>query len=179
MSLIVIDPGNEESGFVKMNGMKLLQFGKVNNDKLLFYLQDNYCDQFVIEMVASYGMPVGASIFDTVFWTGRFYERVCSPSKHRVYRKDVKLALCGTSKAKDTNIKQRIIDIYGGKDKAVGGVKCKRCKGKGWVGVGRPTCRDCDGKKWEHPPGPLYSVKADVWAALAVALTFQKIGVIQ
>jgi hypothetical protein len=68
----------------------------------------------VIEMVASYGMAVGESVFETVFWIGRFYEASIREwiKCARVYRKDVKMNLCGQTRAKDSNIRQALIDRF-------------------------------------------------------------------
>jgi hypothetical protein len=83
--------------------------------------------------------------------------------------------LCHQTKGvNDSVIRQRLIDKYGGKDKAIGGVRCPNCKGKGWSGSGRPVCDVCQGEKWKHPPGPLHGITADVWQALAVAVTFSE-----
>jgi hypothetical protein len=62
-----------------------------------------------------------------------------------VYRREVKTNLCGSMKAKDGNVRQALIDRFGGKEKAIGKKKT---------------------------PGPLYGFSADVWQALAVAITF-------
>ena len=58
----------------------------------------------VYEMVAGYGMPVGAEVFETAFWAGRFSEAWPGHAE-RLYRRDVKLYLCGSSRAKDTSRK--------------------------------------------------------------------------
>jgi hypothetical protein len=93
-----------------------------------------------VEMVASYGMPVGREVFETVLFTGRLVERADAwrhPTQ-LVYRKDVKLYLCQSARAKDANIKQALIDLLGP------------------VGT-------------KAQPGPLYGVKGHTWSALAVA----------
>jgi hypothetical protein len=81
--------------------------------------------------------------------------------------------------AKDKDVRQAVIDHYGGDAKAIGGKKCGTCKGKGWVGRGRPKCEDCgeftgifDGTGYETPPGPLHGVSGHAWSALAVGLTW-------
>jgi hypothetical protein len=101
-----------------------------------------------IEMIASYGMPVGREVFDTCLWVGRFIETAARAAYKAdlVYRRDVKLHLCGQARAKDANIRQALLDKFGGK--AAQGTKAT--------------------------PGPLYGVKADVWSALAVAVTFSE-----
>jgi hypothetical protein len=65
-------------------------------------------------MVASYGMPVGREVFETCVWIGRFQQSWRYPEAVKlVYRRDVKLHLCGNSRAKDANIRQALIDKLG------------------------------------------------------------------
>ena len=130
----------------------VLDCGVLPNDEMLDVIQSEACGRetnvLALEMVASYGMAVGAEVFETCVWIGRFKQtwQACygrANTARMVYRKDVKLALCGTAKAKDANIRQALIDLYGG-EYAIG----KKAK-----------------------PGPLYRVKSHAWAALAVAVT--------
>ena len=146
---LAIDPGTTHSGWVSYDSGRVADFGKWENEDMLERVREDTGDYIAIEMIASYGMPVGAEVFETCVWIGRFIQ---AWSDRRgwadtepiiVYRKDVKMHLCGTTKAKDGNIRQAIIDIYGGKDKAIG-------------------------KK--ASPGPLYGIAGDVWAAVGVAL---------
>lgn len=148
MSLLAIDPGNVESAYVILDGDRLVEFAKVENETLLARLPffRDAADELAIEMIASYGMAVGREVFDTCVWIGRFVQAWSGPVT-RVFRKDVKLHLCGQPRAKDGNIRQALIDKYGGKEAAIG-------------------------KK--ATPGPLYGVSADVWAALAVAVTHEE-----
>src|SRR5678809_428964 len=90
--------------------------------------------RFAIEMIASYGMAVGREVFETCLWIGRFVQ--AARGEHTlVYRRDVKMHLCGNNAARDSNIRQALIDRFGpGKDKA----------------IGRKAL-----------PGPLYGVSAD------------------
>lgn len=177
MRLLSIDPGNRESGYVLLEGGSPDQFAKLPNEELLRLVWDEInADVLVVEFPVARGMPASNELFQTVFWIGRFVqawiEREPDAEWHPVDRKDVKLAICEDPRAKDANIRQALIDRYGGESVAIGGVKCPKCKGKGWFGTGRPTCPECAGKRWLHPPGPLYGMRRDVWAALAVGITF-------
>ena len=145
--ILAIDPGNVESAYVLMDeNLKPVEFGKIPNEEMLStvstYNVSQTVDDFAIEMVVSYGMPVGESIFETVFWIGRFWEETGNfKRKARIYRKDVKMNLCGSMKAKDSNIRQALIDRFG-----IVGVK----KNPGWF----------------------YGFKADIWSAYAVGVTY-------
>jgi hypothetical protein len=146
--ILAIDPGNTLSAFVLYDGGKLHDFGKVENDVLLDRLEHYRVatDELAIEMVACYGMAVGAEVFDTCVWIGRYVQAWCAFGGRvsRVYRKDVKLHLCGQTRAKDGNVRQALIDKYGGR-----------------AAIGRKAS-----------PGPLLGVAGDVWSALAVAVTY-------
>lgn len=146
MTVVAIDPGNTESAYVVLDGNQLVEFGKIENHALLeripfLRVMDEH---LAIEMIASYGMAVGASVFDTCVWVGRFVQAWTSPKPAPytlVYRREVKVHVCGNSRAKDSNIRAALIDRWGG----VAATK------KG---------------------GALYKVSKDVWAALGVAVTF-------
>jgi hypothetical protein len=82
----------------------------------VIYAKEGY---FAIEMVASYGMAVGKEVFDTCVTIGRFIqfaeERGAFRSIDQIYRKEVKLNLCGQTRAKDANIIQALKDRFGDK----------------------------------------------------------------
>lgn len=147
--LICIDPGPTHSGYVELDldtpWPHLLvggeAFAHLPNTELLNALQPGV--PTVIERIASYGMPVGEEVFETVRQAAFMEAAVGSDYVSRVTRHQVKMALCHTGKANDAVIRQRLLDIYGGKEQAVGTKKA---------------------------PGPLYQVKGDAWAALAVGL---------
>ena len=73
-----------------------------------------FLDRLVIEQVASFGMAVGAEVFETVYWSGRFAEAVYPLPVDRITRIKVKTHLCHDSRAKDANIRAALIDRYGG-----------------------------------------------------------------
>lgn len=179
--ILAIDPGSDESACTLYDpaAHDICGADIVENCYLLKILErfarraERWA--FVVEMIASYGMPVGKSTFDTCVWIGRFEQKWLNEGGSgysEVFRREVKLALCQHPRAKDTNIRQSVIDRFGGEKKGIGGIKCSKCKGKGWFGRGRPTCPECDGEGYETPPGPLFRISKDMWASTAVALTF-------
>lgn len=139
--ILAIDPGTEQSGFVVFDNGAAIQSGVITNWQMLGHIIAGNWRDVAIEMIASYGMPVGAEVFETVRWIGRFQQACINPDGVRlIYRKDVKMHLCGTPRAKDGNIRQALIDKLG-----------------------------APGTKKD--PGPTYGVKSHAWAALAVAVT--------
>lgn len=153
MKLLAIDPGNIESAYVLMDGYKPVDFGKVPNDRLLDTILARglaeWPDVVAIEMIASYGMPVGREVFDTCVWIGRYSLAMAlgGTAVEYVYRQEVKLQLCGTSRAKDGNVRQALIDRFAAHDLK---------NGKGTKG----------NKDY------FYGFRADVWAAYAVGVTY-------
>lgn len=127
---------------------EILSFGIRENKDVLEELTFYQCppDRIAIEMIASYGMAVGASVFNTCVWIGRFAQAI-DPDQEKttfIFRKDVKMHLCGNMKAKDSNIRQAILDLYIAKYGA--GVRRKG--------------------------GMLYKASKDIWAAIGVGLTY-------
>ena len=123
--ILAIDPGNIESAYVLMekDTYKPIEFGKVDNHYLLKLILELKYEEIIVEMIASYGMAVGATVFDTCVWIGRFIQARQCPNYEFIYRKEEKMNLCGSMKAKDSNIRQALIDRFG-----IVGTK----KEKGW-----------------------------------------------
>lgn len=138
-----IDPGPVQSGIVRYVDGRVVLADIRPNAEIYPALQEP-TDVIAIEMIASYGMPVGADVFQTCVWIGKFVREAeyVAPAARIVLlpRKDVKMHLCGTPRAKDGNIRQRLLDLLGPQ-----GTK--------------------------KQPGPTYGVKSHAWAALAVAVT--------
>jgi hypothetical protein len=115
MKLLAIDPANVESGYciIDTETFKPLEFGKVDNFYLLKLLSNpNNYDYIAIEMIGNMGMAVGKSVFETCVWIGRFIQSSHTEYTY-VYRRDEKINLCGSMKAKDGNIRQALIDRFG------------------------------------------------------------------
>jgi hypothetical protein len=148
MIILAIDPGPLRSAWVNLAGQRVIEKGIDDNEYVLWLckMAAGVMGAVVIERVEGYGMPVGVEVFETVWWSGRMAEAARPLPVHRIGRKAVKLHLCGSTKAKDGNVRQALIDRFGPSKEAAVGVKAS--------------------------PGPLFGVSRDVWAALALAVTF-------
>jgi len=146
--ILAIDPGSTESAWLIYAEGTVRTFGKSPNVELLELLKILRVQEpltVVIEKVEGYGMPVGVEVFETVYWSGRFAEAAYPLPVERIGRKEVKRRLCGTTTAKDPNVRQALLDRYGGKDTAIG---------------------------TKAAPGPLRGVVGDIWSALGVAVAW-------
>lgn len=118
-TIFAIDPGPTESAVViyEAHERRILRKDKLPNDQVLRLVSDLHpvdVTVFAIEMIASFGMAVGKEVFETCVWIGRFVERAQPLITARlVYRMDVKMHLCHTTRAKDPNIRQALIDKLG------------------------------------------------------------------
>lgn len=156
MKIYAIDPGNVRSALVVLDGDTLKPAEKYleDNDAIMDRLNAREFatgDQAAIEMIASYGMTVGQTVFDTCVWIGRFYEAFVRKGIQptRIYRLEEKIALCHSAKARDANIRRALIDRFAQHD----------------LKNGRGTKKNPD---W------FYEFKADMWAAYAVGVTFSE-----
>lgn len=150
MAILSIDVGTTESGYVILQfPFQLIEFGKVSNDVLLDIVKNKQYEKLIYEEFQSYGMPIGESTIKSITWNGRYIQSALDrgiPTYH-VYRKDEKMTLCGSMKAKDSNIRQALIDRYAKFD-------FKNGKGK------------------KANPDVFYGVSKDVWSAIAVGVTY-------
>lgn len=153
--ILAIDPGSVASGYVlaEHDGneiVRVLEAGKLQNERMFEVLNRDY-DHLAIEMIAGMGMAVGAEVFETCVWIGRFLEFAELYNRgyriERIYRREEKIDLCGTPTAKDMNIRQALVDRYA---------------------PGQPNY----GKGTKKEPGFFYGFAADMWAAMAVCVTY-------
>lgn len=146
MRIFAIDPGPTQSAWVVFQDGRVQDCAIEDNAHVLRQLSLTWqVDQFAIEQIRSYGMAVGAEVFETCEWCGRFDQQIrLSHGRPALFvpRKDVKLHLCHNTRANDSNIRQALIDL-----------------------LGPPGTK--------KNPGPTFGVKSHLWAALGVAVTAQ------
>jgi hypothetical protein len=158
MRILAIDPGTTESAYLLYypERQTILMPTIAPNAEVKLWLsnQHDVCDVAVCEWIECNGMPVGKEVFETVYWIGKFSEHVTSEFI-RMPRRQVKMALCQSMRAKDANIRQALLDRFpatGGGSTPQVGTKAK--------------------------PGPLYGISSHLWSALAIAVTYaQEMGV--
>lgn len=156
MIIIAIDPGQAKSAFVILDteSATILAHEKTPNEELLTLLpktiKDSGASVLAIEMIKSYGNAMGDSLLQTCVWIGRFIQKVegINIKLELIPRKTIATHLCMRATANDKNVRAALIDMFGGKDVAVGRKKT---------------------------PGPLYGVTTDQWSALGVAVVCDKI----
>lgn len=151
--ILAIDPGNVESAYVLVEDdlSRVVEKGKVENFELvdiILRIRDEHSslEHIAIEMIASYGMAVGKTVFETCVWIGRFIQLIrieFGVEADLIYRSEEKMCLCHSMKAKDSNIRQSLIDRFGE------------------VGT-------------KKNPGYFYGFKKDIWSAMAVAVTYHE-----
>jgi hypothetical protein len=149
MIVLGCDPGTTLSAFCVMDSedmSRILDKGKVPNEELIGIVRKGYFDVCVVECFRNYGMGVGASTFETAYFIGRIMQ-VAGEQFRRIYRSDVKMNICYTMKAKDSNIRRALIDRFAVHDK----------------GRGTGTKKNKDF---------FYGVSADIWSAVAIAVTY-------
>jgi hypothetical protein len=118
VKVLAIDPGTTESAFIVWDGEKIHDSGFVMNEVLRHFfsarLEFITVDAIAIEMIACYGMAVGKEVFETCVWIGRFIE-LAGKYPRLVFRRDIKMHLCNSAKAKDANVSQALRDKHGKK----------------------------------------------------------------
>ena len=149
--ILAFDPGDVYTAYCLIDDdRRPIEHGKVQNEEALRYLYERFDEEkkleaVVIEMVASYGMAVGKSVFETCVMIGRLTEaaKTIGVPVDYIYRMEEKVTICHDSKAKDSNIRQALIDRFAQHD----------------LKNGKGTKKDPD---W------FYGFAADTWSAYAV-----------
>jgi len=147
--VVAVDPGPFDSAYVVMAGGErwpyITKHGLIPNAELVEMLRPRcWSTVLAVEQIQGMGMAVGAEVFETCVWTGRFIQAWQPDPYVRIPRRWVKQHLCGLDRAKDANIRVAILDRFGG----------------------------AGARGTKKAPGPLYGIKADIWSAVAVGLTY-------
>lgn len=151
--ILALDPGTTHTAWVLWDGARIVRHGKDANEDVRVMLRFRQYlaperTTLAVEMIASYGMAVGREVFETCVWIGRFVE-AWSPWPHRlVYRKDVKLELCGSPRAKDANIRQALLDRVGPRGSKAAPGPTFGLKADEWAALGVAVTA------WAQPPAP-------------------------
>lgn len=189
---IAIDPGSKSSSLVQFTVGKT---GFAPPWGILPYGAGDYQNEVVANALAREPRPADVLVIEampTVFggaaardqlkaerWGGRFVQAYLSAFRRvageglvvECSSASAKSATVGKAKVKgaDAKVRRALIDIYGGDDVAFG-VRCKKCKCKGWTGRGRAPCAACGETGWSTLRGPLHGwTGSHVFRALACA----------
>lgn len=114
--ILAIDAGTEQSGFciMEVDTYKPVMFGKIDNEELLRIVLEGCYDALVYEEFQSYGMPIGKTTIVSITWNGRFIQAAVSLGKpfYPILRVEEKVYICGTTKAKDANLRAAMIERF-------------------------------------------------------------------
>lgn len=118
--ILGIDPGPQECGVCFLSGGVPGYPGVYPTVTVLRNLRPDTIyltgvSVVVIEKLECYGMPVGESVFATAYVIGRMLQVLDDRGVPWVLmpRREVKLHLCGSVRAKDANVRQALIDRFG------------------------------------------------------------------
>ena len=158
--ILALDPGSSETGWAIIDhDPRRVEGGKMPNTRVLVDLREEAVsfDVILVEYPGAWGISTGSAVqvMEAIWWAGRFTEAALPMEVVRITRDAVKRALLGKVNVKgaDAVLRQQLIDRYaelagdplGGKAAAIG---------------------------TKAAPGPLYGIKADAWAALALGCAY-------
>lgn len=151
MRILSIDPGPTNTAVLVWNtGTETIEYkGKIPTPEALVIVQTTTADIVYCELLQCMGMAVGREVFETAYYIGEI-RRICIDRGLKfkgVFRTEIKLHHCHTTKAKDGNIRQALLDRYADRRDKQG--------------------RLSGGSKKD--PGRLFGVSEDIWSALAIA----------
>lgn len=149
MKILSLDVGTTETGYCYTDDYEIIEFGKIDNNELLEKVKTYDYKLLVYEEFASYGMAIGQSTIKSITWNGRYMQTALDrniPVSY-VFRKDEKINLCGSMKAKDSNIRQALIDRFAKFDFK-------------------------NGKGTKKNPDYFYGFSKDMWSAYCICVTW-------
>ena len=111
-----IDPGTTQSAFVVLQGKRIIAKNLWKNEAILEDIAIFRFDLLGIEQFKSYGMPIGDSTIHAIRWSGKFeLQWNIRTGEDVIYipRKTIVTHICGSPRAKDTNIRHAMLDEIG------------------------------------------------------------------
>ena len=162
MKVLAIHPGNVESAYALIDSKNYepLEIDKIENNLLLEKIDYLYDKRNINNNLMDVVIEIGSdkNTLETVFWIGRFYERSLQnilvdeegnkyEKVNRIYHKDIKMNLCGKTKANNSTITQALIDRFA---------------------YNVPNL----GKGYKSTPGFFYGFRDDIWKSYAVGVTY-------
>ena len=203
-----IDPGNIGSGWVlwgpndtMIGDIEIVGHGRDRNVHIRKWIA-RYPNQTMnchleIECPKPRGQPTAAEEMEMMIQIGRFLQMWRGDWTY-VFRQQAKSAICGGRNPTDSNVRQALIDHFGGDSVAIGGGVCKKCKGKKAIGLAfcpkckkksqknndcaycdggkdksgyvKLKCPECEGLGLRNPKGQLHDFAEHEWAALLVGV---------
>jgi Holliday junction resolvasome RuvABC endonuclease subunit len=124
-----LDPGNVKTGIVALKifeddfivNSEILLSGHLDNSEILEILKGYHYNWSFIETIEGRNNRVGKTVFDTLFWIGRFYERIIEEASHtpntvrRFYPRHIWQYIAGRPNSNDSDIKKGLERLYGDK----------------------------------------------------------------
>lgn len=110
--ILAIDPGPIIQSYVVFDGERVIAAGDVPLAEMVRLIYQDHSELLIaVEHIECMGMAVGKEVFTTVFNSGRIFSAaaVC----RMIPRRDIRMHLCGSNRAKDSNVRQALIDKVG------------------------------------------------------------------
>jgi hypothetical protein len=191
--LLSLDPGNERTGWALWSvedGDRPSAAGDHPNAEIrqMLVMARDFCmlEQIVCEFPVPRGEQAKWQVFATCLEAGRFLQIISDNARHverceipfyLADRSDVKVHLCRKANAKDKDVREALLNRFGGKEAALTKGTCPDCKGKGTKPIEgkkkvRSSCWTCAGHG-KIAPGPLVHIVGDAWSALAVGICWR------
>lgn len=148
-TILCLDPGTFRTAWLLYDTEeeRICNFGLQDNYQVIDTIRFIKYEKLVVEMISSYGMRVGNSVFETCVWIGRFIQTSVQRDLpwETISRISVKTQVCGTPRSNDAGVRAKLIEKFGPP-----GIK--------------------------KNPGGTYGISKDIWSALAVAVAWTKIN---
>lgn len=110
--VLAIDPSDTQHAWCVVDeGLNIYGFGRDFATAPTAILRMS--NETWIEMIASYGMPVGREVFETCLNIGELAMQM--PHAKLITRQQVKLGICYSPRATDATIRAALMDRFGGK----------------------------------------------------------------